>query len=273
MLDSYFFVPGDKPKFINKIKNIDSKYFVIDLEESVSTNNKILALELIKDLDIKNNFFVRIPFKEKAYTKDQLNYLTERFNGNIVLPKVNGSKDINIFQSQYNESNHLSIILLVENPVCMTNLPSILEDHKDILRGIGFGSHDFCTSMNMKHDLEHLSFYRKYLIMYAKAYDIDYIDGVDVNIRDMSVFEKECRFVFEAGADGKFLIHPDQLNKMNNIEFLSKEEIEEAKLLYKKFSLIEEKDLDIYEINGKIYEKPHLERIKRIVGMYNQNNN
>ena len=46
MLDSYFFIPGDKPRFIRKIGELKADFYVIDLEESVSINNKQQALHL-----------------------------------------------------------------------------------------------------------------------------------------------------------------------------------------------------------------------------------
>ena len=94
MLKSYLFIPGDIQKYINNTKNILADYFVFDLEDSVSKDNKQTAFENIKKLDIKNNYFIRIPFFEKHYTKSQISFLIQYFEGRIVIPKIKNINDL-----------------------------------------------------------------------------------------------------------------------------------------------------------------------------------
>ena len=47
MLDSYFFIPGDKIKFLKKIEDLQSDFYVLDLEDSVSKKNKQSALTIL----------------------------------------------------------------------------------------------------------------------------------------------------------------------------------------------------------------------------------
>ena len=263
MLDSYFLIPGDKPRFLKKIDELKSDFFIIDLEESVSSNNKLKAFEALKELNISQNTFVRLPFKDNFYSKDQLIFIIDKFKGRIVLPKVSEPNDVKSLTSLH--SIPLTLILLVENPTCFVNLSEIIRENIHHTHAIGFGSHDFCSIMGIKHDLQHLSFYRNQLILSSKAFDIDYIDGVDMNIRDLAEFEKECVFAFDSGADGKFIIHPDQLEKMYNIDYLSAEDIIKMNEIHSQATGINKSDLDIIEFEGIVYEKPHLERIDRLL--------
>lgn len=271
MIDSYFFVPGDKLKYLNKINDIDADYFVIDLEEAVSTSNKQNAFNNIINFEIKQNTFIRIPFNEDSFSKSQLITLISKFEGRIVTPKISSSKDIDYIVSLSEKPITFKIIILVENPKCFLNIWDIINKHSDHIYAIGFGSHDFCTAMGMKHNFEHLNQYKKQLILVAKALNIFYIDGVDLNIRDLSTFEKECKYAFEAGADGKFLIHPDQLNKIKEIHFLSDQEIEGMRELLRKKSLVTENEVDLIEVDGKVYEKPHFMRIEKLISKLNRN--
>lgn len=265
MLDSYFMVPGDNPRFLSKIKEFKADYFVIDLEESVSNNNKIQALDNLRKLEVGPQTFVRIPIKENIYSKDQLTFLISKFGGRIVFPKVRKSGDLESLFAIHDFTFPLNLIILVENPECLFNLADIIKDHIDHIRAVGFGSHDFCSVMGVKHDLDHLSYYRNQLILLTKAFGIEYIDGVDLNIRDLSDFEKECIYVFESGGDGKFLIHPDQLEKMYTIEYLSEEEIKELTEVHQRASSINNNDIDIIEFQGKVFERPQLQRIQKLM--------
>jgi len=265
VLDSYFFIPGDKPKFLKKTGELKADFFVIDLEESVSKNNKLLALDNIYKLDINQYTFVRIPFKDNVYSEDQLSYLINKFRGRIVLPKVLDNNDLKKLISIHNFTFSLNLIVLVENPTCFISLSNIIKENINHIHAIGFGSHDFCSAMGIKHSLKHLSYYRNKLILISKAFGVKYIDGVDMNIRDLSDFVEECIFAFNSGADGKFIIHPDQLKKMHDIEYLSKIEVEKMLEINKKTLPTNEKDIDVIEFEGKVYEKPHLERIKKLI--------
>jgi citrate lyase beta subunit len=265
MLDSYLFVPGDKPRFLNKMKELKADYYVIDLEDSVSISNKAIALDNSVSLTIDNSAFVRIPIKERVYSEDQILGLIRKFNGRVVLPKVSTRDDLREFLAIHDSSFPLKLILLVENPRCFINVCSIAEEYGSQLHGIGFGSHDFCAAMGMKHDFEHLRYYRKQLVLVSKAHGLAYVDGVDTNIRDLSGFVEDCKYAFDAGADGKFVIHPDQLKQMDRIEYLSSDELAEMKRVSARMGLISREDIDVLEIDGKIYEKPHLARIARIL--------
>jgi len=264
MIDSYFFIPGDKPKYLNKIKDFNADFFVIDLEDSVSNNNKEIAMNNILDFEFSEQTFLRIPLYDNSYTENQIYRLIKKFNGNIVLPKFKSSNDLERLVILGGEIK-LKIIILIENPLGLINLNETLSQYNESIYGIGFGSHDFCAEMGFSHTYENLDHYKRQLILLSKAYDKKYIDGVDLNIRDLTVFEKECITAFEIGADGKFIIHPSQLLKMQTISYMSENEINKVKEVYEKMISVNLDDIDIIEVNGVVYEKPHLKRIERLI--------
>jgi citrate lyase beta subunit len=144
-------------------------------------------------------------------------------------------------------------------------LPAILQEYSKQIQGVGFGSHDFCSATGIKHTLEHLAHYKRQLILYTKAYDVAYLDGVDLDLNDFTHFTKESIFAFEIGASGKFLIHPKQIPVLNDINFMSESEIEELQLVYEKIKDIPDDQIEVYTIDGKVYEKPHIIRIKHLM--------
>lgn len=272
MLDSYFFIPGDKPKFLEKITDIKSDYIIIDLEDSVSSQNKNEALNLVLSLNPRENHFVRVPFFDNSYTKEQQKQIIFHFNGQIVLPKFKNESQIEDLLEITGRSIKLKMILLVENPIGFLNLPEILKKFHSQIHGVGFGSHDFCSITGMKHTLENLAHYKRQLILYTKAYNVAYIDGVDLNLNNFEQFRNECLFAFDIGAEGKFIIHPSQLYEMTtNVSFMSEEELVELKKVYDRVKDIPEEQIDVITIDGKIYEKPHISRVRFLVDKINTN--
>ena len=272
MLDSYFFVPGDKQKYLNKITDIKSTYIVIDLVDAVALKSKKDAFDMVMSISFRDHYFVRIPFFENCYSEQQLIQLINHSNGKIVIPKLKDATEIIQIKNLLPGLN-LKSIILIENPLCFLNLPDILKSFSSQIHAIGFGCHDFCSLMGIKRNLENLLQYKRELVLYAKAFNIAYVDGVDLNLNDFQQFREECLTAFNIGADGKFLIHPTQLNELYDVKYLSETDLRELKYVYGKIKNISDNDMEVHIIDGKIYEKPHILRIKALMNkMLNINN-
>lgn len=264
MLDSYFFIPGDKQKYLDKIVSIRADYIVIDLEDAVALQNKNVAFDLVLATTPQINYFVRIPFFENCFSNEQITKLIQHFKGRIAVPKL--SVKTELFQiNNFVPEIDLKMIILVENPLCFINLNEILQSFSSQIHGIGFGTHDFCSITGIKHKDEHLDSYKRQLLLYSKAFNINYIDGVDLDLINFKQFRKECFFAFEMGVNGKFLIHPRQLEELKKVKYLSDNELEELHKVYEIVKKIPDDAIEVYTINGKVYEKPHVIRIKNLI--------
>lgn len=268
MLDTYFFIPGDKQKYLDKINVLNTDYIVIDLEDAVAQHSKQEAYDLVMSMPTKENYFIRIPFFENVYSDIQIKTLIEHFNGRIALPKIENNSQIRHIKDKA-PGQDLNMIVLIENPRCLINLNTILDEFAAEIHGIGFGSHDFCSITGIKHELEHILNYKRQIVLYAKAYEVKYIDGVDLDLNDFTQLKKECLFAFEMGANGKFLIHPRQIEQLHSVQYLTKGELEEITEVYEFVKDIPEDDIEVYTINGKVYEKPHIKRIKGLIHKLN----
>lgn len=272
MLNSYFFIPGDKQKFLAKIDIIESDYIVIDLEDAVALENKNEAFDLVMSLIPNESHFVRIPFFDKCYSEEQLVKLLQHFEGRIVVPKLRELSELKQIMELVPQPD-LRMIILVENPICFINLPDILNRYSSYIQGVGFGSHDFCSITGIKHTFENLSHYKRQLVLYTKAFNVDYIDGVDLDLKDFTQFKNECVFAFEIGSSGKFLIHPSQIEALKSVKFITDAEMEQLKAVYEKIKNIPEDSIEVYTINDKVYEKPHILRIKYLMEKVQRNTN
>lgn len=270
MIESYFFIPASKVKFLNKINTYKSDFFIVDMEDAVSLNDKKVAFDNVMAFDFLENTFVRIPFFDKCYSKEELMLVIQKFKGKVVVPKISTIADFEVIIDLLSGLNSFEMIVLVETPLCFINLGEILKKYHTQIYGIGFGSHDFCVLMDMKHDLEKLIHYKKELILMSKAYNIRYIDSVDTDLRNFTTFREECKVAYENGANGKFLIHPQQLQELESTEFLTQLEIEKNKFLYNKFKDLDVVSIEAINVDGEMYELPHIERVKRLYKKINR---
>jgi len=263
MLDSYFFIPGDKDKFLSKIHEVNADYIVIDLEDAVSSNNKIDALHKVLAVSTKSNYFVRIPF-DNSYSTSQITDLIQHFSGNIVIPKIENTSTLEYISECANQIK-LNVIILIETPLGYINLLDILKKYATSIVGLGFGTHDFCSLMGIKHTYENIIQYKRDIIVKTKAFNIKFIDGVDLDLQDFNNFKNESKLAYNIGAEGKFLIHPKQLTVLHEIKFLNDDELAEVYDVYEQIKNIDQNDINVYVIDGKVYEKPHINRIKNLM--------
>lgn len=277
MLKSYFFIPANRIDFIKKINKINADKFVLDFEDTVSDNSFHLALKNVEKFKEKSSFFIR----PKLYTDNyefslkNLSDLLKMGFKNLIIPKISDVNEL----SEINECisnkglfslNEHSIIILIENPKALNNLPKLLDFKGIKINGVGLGSHDYAKTMGMKHTLENLYFARFYILNIAKTYEIEPIDIASMNISDEIEFDKEIKSGFELGFESKFIIHPFQLTRINEFKYYDEEEISEAKLIFEKINQSSNESLDVIKIGGKVIEKPHLSRILKIIEWSNK---
>lgn len=271
MLKSYFFVPADRSDFIQKAFSYYSDNLIFDLEDSISSESYQFAVENLRKIDNQAKYFLRTRFfKEKNNSLD-----TVRINDGLklgftkfVIPKIESVQEIKQlegFLTARGNTTSLEFIFLVESPKALIQLKDLILATKLNLIAIGFGSHDYCSELNMKHELDNLKFARQYILNIAKAYGLDAIDIASMNITDENSFQEELRSAFDLGFDSKFIIHPMQLEQLYSTRFYSDTEIENAKLAYSKLKKADLEKFGVLRVNDNLYEKPHIKRIISII--------
>ena len=90
-------------------------------------------------------------------------------------------------------------------------------------------------------------------------------DTPSFQIRDEKAFQEDVEESVSLGFHGKLAIHPNQ------IAFIQKEfgshDIEYMKKVVKSF---EQQGGGVMEYDGKVYENPHINRLKRIIHEHNK---
>lgn len=274
-MESYLFIPGNNPRFLSKIQTLKPDYFVVDLEDSIADGEIDAAIKNIIPLAGRNDVYVRIPFKKDA-PAEQFHALTPLLEAGFtkyVIPKIEGREHlalpVDYLQAGIARRNvALDIIALVENPVALMNLKDICS-HSNV-RAVGFGSHDYCAAMGMEHTSHNLYYARQTVLNIAKAWGRTPLDIVSVNLNDDDGFCREVMEGFSMGFEGKFLIHPKQLELLKGLRFYSAAEVEEAKRVSSHIMDVVSGKKALVEVNGKVYEKPHVSRILKILNWSTQ---
>ena len=91
MLSSYFFIPTNKGKFIQKVSFIDADCFVFDLEDAVAKNEANACLERLNTLQLRDNYYVRPRIVYNKENNHDLKLLTDLIDigfRKFLIPKI-----------------------------------------------------------------------------------------------------------------------------------------------------------------------------------------
>ena len=167
----------------------------------------------------------------------------------IMLPKVQTAEQIHWLDTlltQIEKTNGLEVGRIgieaqIENAMGLINVDAIAAASPRV-ETIIFGPADFMASINMKSlvvgeqppgytegDAYHYILMR--ILMAARAYDKQAIDGPFLQIRDVEAYRRVAERSAALGFDGKWVLHPGQVDAANEVYSPRQEDYDHAELI------------------------------------------
>lgn len=266
MFSNYFFIPANKSRHIKKseeITGIDHRIF--DFEDSILYTDIDGSLNLLESVVRRETDWIRIPLNRSLFDKIVTKSLDMGYH-NFVIPKFKTCEHVSFYMDQILQLHeHAKFILLIEHPRAFLEIESILQKYSSCVSSIGLGSHDFSLETGLTNNMEYYRMIRINLLLIAKAYDIEPIDVVSMNISDKKAFDDEIKEGFHCGYRSKFLIHPFQLHAVKSFPFYSFEEVEKYLRILRYYeSNVQGRDA-LFSYEGTVYEKMHIKQFEKIV--------
>ena len=233
-------VPGSSTKFIEKAKSLIVDQIILDLEDSVSSNEKTSARELvinsIKNGEFKSPLAVRINDVRTSVGKDDLEALMVNAPTieKIILPKVENPDDVKRAASILKSTPTLFQVQ-IESALGLAEVNEIAKS-SERLDALIFGPGDFTASLGAR--LSHIGEISEGIDIYAyplmailtaaRAYGLRAIDGPFSDISDLDGLRKSATRSATLGYDGKWAIHPNQIEIINCAFTPTQEEFDRA---------------------------------------------
>ncbi|MCK9217048.1 MAG: aldolase/citrate lyase family protein [Firmicutes bacterium] len=266
MIESYMFIPANKKKYIIKSETLaDLKNRIFDLEDSIMQKEFEKSLAIISEFNIMETDWIRMP-AEYFYRTDILKRVNKIGINRFVIPKFNGYTQLNeIVKSIINVNSKAKFILLIENAISYVEIERIIKEYNHIIHGISLGIHDFTYNTGMLNDYKTLRNIRTNIMLLSKAYSIKPIDIASMNLTEEQDLKDEVIDGYNIGYRAKLLIHPNQLEIINKIEFYSLKEIEDLKSILEYYYESVKGKNALFSYKGRVYEKMHIEEMKNII--------
>lgn len=285
LLRSMLFVPGDSEKKLAKATDVNADALIIDLEDSVAAPRKEaarkLALEVLESAGKtarKTKLFVRINPLESEAPRQDLAAVMEGQPDGIVFPKAAGTASVEIVSRELDmlETRHGLVagatpILAIAAETAMGVLTAgdYAKTKPARLIGLSWGPWDLAADLgaatNRDADGGFGFTYRMAMSMTllgAKAAGVLAIDTPHTDFKDEQGLLALCRTIRRDGWNGKFAIHPAQVDIINEGFRPSADEVAHAERVIAAFDGISD---GVASLDGVMLDLPHLKQARNIL--------
>jgi citrate lyase subunit beta/citryl-CoA lyase len=282
---SLLFIPGDSPKKLDKGMGSGADALLLDLEDSISPQNKAQArattaafVKEARTAKDRPRLYVRINGLATGLTDDDLDAVVAAEPDGVMFPKAEGGAAVAHCDAKITarEALHgvpdgaLDIIAIATETAQAIFLAGTYGGSSKRLKGLTWGAEDLSVELGAEanrdsdgHFLAPYQLARSLCLAGAAAAQVQAIDTVYVDFRNEAGLRRECEEARRDGFTGKMAIHPAQVAVINAVFTPTAEAIERAEAVIAAFAA--DPGAGTVGIGGVMYDRPHLERARQLL--------
>ena len=275
---SALYMPGSNARALEKAKTLDVDAVVFDLEDAVAPEAKADARAQVVAAVRGGGYgrrevVARINAPDTAWARDDVAALADAGCDALLVPKVSQPDDLATVEEWLAAAPaSLKLWAMIETPLAILNVAQIAAM---AVRPAGrlscfvIGTNDLVKDTRSEMDAARTAalYWLSATVTAARAYDIDVLDGVYNNFKDIAGFERECAHGRMLGMDGKTLIHPTQIEGANAAFSPAPDAVAWARQVLAAFEQPENQGKGVIKIDGQMVELLHAEMAKRTVAI------
>jgi malyl-CoA/(S)-citramalyl-CoA lyase len=261
-------VPGSNTRMLEKAPTAGADLVFLDLEDAVAPDDKDQSrknvIEALNDLDWSGcAVSVRINGLDTHYCYRDIVDVVEQAGDKldtILIPKVGSPSDILFVATMLEQIEAakkikpINIHILIETALGMANVESIAQTCPERLEAMVFGVADYAASTQARttqmgganpdyymlthpdnegarerHWGDQWHFAISRMVVACRAYGLRPIDGPFGDIQDPEGYIAVCKSVAALGVEGKWAIHPSQVELANQVFTPPDSEVDRAR--------------------------------------------
>lgn len=248
-------VPGSSPKMLDKAQGLPADAVFLDLEDAVAPDAKAAAratvVGALTDGDWSGKVrSVRVNDLSTSWALGDVLAVVRGAGAHvdtIVLPKVTTPAhvswlDLTLTQLERDlglEPGRIGIEPQIEDAAGLLAVDAIAAGPR--VEAVVFGPADFMASVAMRslvvgeqppgYDADAFHYPLMRILMAARAAGVQAIDGPYLQVRDVDGFRRQARRTAALGYDGKWVLHPGQIDAGNEVFAPTQDDYDHAELI------------------------------------------
>ncbi len=264
------YMPGDDPHKIQKATTLGVDCICMDIEDGVAFNRKAEAraaiVNALQTLDFgRSERLVRVnPVGSNLIEDDLRTILTTRPDG-LVLPKVGEAGQVRWVSDRLAAAERengwppggIVLLALIETARGVVNLSEICRSDTR-LQALIFGAEDLVGDIGAVRTREgwEIFYARSAVVTHAAAFGLQAIDIVYVDLHDIEGLRAEAEQGARMAYSGKQIIHPNQVNPVQQAFTPSDEAITQAKRVVQAAADHQQEGQGAFALDGKMIDAP-----------------
>src|SRR5438874_8954777 len=245
-------VPGSSPKMLAKAPSLPADEVFMDLEDSVAPGAKEEArqniIQALKEGDwAGKTVVVRVNGVDTKWCYRDVIEVVENageFVDCLMIPKVEYATDVTfvddllrMIEDTLGMGRRIGLELQIETATGLTNIDDIATA-SERAETLIFGPADMSASLGLpaltaglpqpNYPGDHFHYVLERILIAARAAGLQVIDGPFLVIKDLELFREMSLRSRALGYDGKWALHPGQIDVLNEVFTPSQEEFDKA---------------------------------------------
>ncbi len=273
---SMMFIPAYNKKYIKKAKTVLADSVVFDLEAILHDQKEIARNTILEVYSEEGSKFgeservLRVNFLGTEEFKKDMELATKIELDAILFSRIETKEQVLEAEKVLMEINpNLSMMIMIETPLAILNSPEICEASKK-LEVVVVGSNKLANRLqiDIKRGSKAMFNYLARIALSAKAYGKTVIDGPHYDVHDEFACEDSTKDAFNLGFDGKALIHPIQIEYINDIFTPKQTEVREYEDMIAKFEEAEKQGYEVILYKDKLVDRDRINWSKKLITLY-----
>ena len=276
---SLLFIPANKENMLAKAESCQPDVLVPDLEDSIPDGEKDMARETIADwlprLAAHNaRLMPRINSIQTEWFELDVAAVVAPGVWGISIGKVNSAADISTICSTLTraeqeaglEIRRLHLIPWIESALAIVHCHEICMA-SDRIAAVAFGGEDYTTDMGIERldDESNLLYARSTICNAAQAAGVLALDTPYLQFRNDDGLRASSLAAKRLGFNGRFAIHPAQIETINTCFLPTDAEIEQAQRIIAAFEAAERQGSGSTSLDGQVIDVPIVKRARALV--------
>ena len=286
-------VPGSNPGMFEKAAASNADYVFLDLEDAVAPDDKLAAraniIQALKDIDwrgLGKTISIRINGLDTHYMYRDVVEIVEQageFLDTILIPKVGVAGDVYMVDAMVSQietavglSRRIGLEALIETTLGMANVEAIATS-SERLEAMHFGVADYAASCRARTtnigglnadypgDQWHNGLSR--MLVACRAYGLRPVDGPFGDFNDPEGFQLAARRAAALGYDGKWAIHPSQIDLANDVFSPPAAEVDRAKRILLALEEAAAEGRGAAQLDGRMIDAASARMAENVVAM------
>ncbi len=270
---SRIYLPGNRPRMIQKGPGLGADAVILDLEDSVSPEQKDAARTLVSQAIKRINFgrsevMVRINPISHGGLIDLAAVLSAGPDA-VVVPKCESKADVETVENAIKEAKlpkQISILPMIETAKGILGAYEVA-CASPLVDAITFGGEDFTQDIGATRTKagKEIFWGRSMVIIAAKAARVQALDTVFSDLSDEEGLRRDTIEIKEMGFDGRAAIHPSQIEIIHECFTPTGKEMQHAVNVLFAADKARSKGSGVAVVKGKMIDKPIIERAEKII--------